>query len=44
HVASANITKEYHYLAFDEVLKQYSIKFIKQNLASGLSDPVFLKQ
>ncbi|CAG8765642.1 9922_t:CDS:2, partial [Cetraspora pellucida] len=44
HVASVNIIREYYYLAFDEALEQYGIKFIKQNLASGLSDSVLLKQ
>jgi uncharacterized protein with GYD domain len=44
HVASVNITRENHYLAFDEALEQYGVKFVKQNLTSGLSDPVLLKQ
>ena len=44
HVASVNITRENHYLAFDKALEQYSVKFVKQNLTSGISDPVLLKQ
>jgi hypothetical protein len=44
HVASVNITRENHYLAFDEALEQYGVKFVKQNLTSSLSDPVILKQ
>ncbi|CAG8603299.1 4861_t:CDS:2 [Racocetra fulgida] len=44
HIASVNITKKNHYLAFDEALEQYGIKFVKQNLTSGLSNPVVLKQ
>ncbi|KAF0538512.1 hypothetical protein F8M41_007723 [Gigaspora margarita] len=44
HVASVNITREYHYLAFDKALKQYGVKFVKQNLISDLPDPEILKQ
>ncbi|CAG8636773.1 15803_t:CDS:2, partial [Dentiscutata heterogama] len=44
HIALVNITRENHYLAYNEVLKQYGIKFVKQNLTSGLSDPNTLKQ
>jgi hypothetical protein len=44
HVASVNITRKNHYLAFDEALEQYGVKFVKQNLASSLSDPVILNQ
>ncbi|CAG8702569.1 10547_t:CDS:1, partial [Ambispora gerdemannii] len=37
-VCSVNLTSEGHYLAFDEALETYGIKFIKQNITRNLTD------
>ena len=44
YIASVNLTRKNHYLAFDEALENHGVKLVKQNLASNLSDPMLLKQ
>jgi len=40
---SVNITHEGHYLAVDEALEIYSVKFIKQNITGNVVDDETLK-
>jgi hypothetical protein len=35
-VCSVNLTREGHYLAFDETIEVYGVKFIKQNISGNL--------
>jgi len=44
HACSVNITKEGHYLAFDEALEFFGVKFVKQNLKNRIIDEKDLKQ
>ena len=37
-VCSVNLGSEGHYLAFDEALETYGVKFIKQNITGNLTD------
>ncbi|CAG8753362.1 19873_t:CDS:2, partial [Cetraspora pellucida] len=37
-VCSVNLTSDGHYLAFDEALETYGVKFIKQNIIGNLTD------
>jgi len=39
HAASANLTKEGHYLGFDEALETFGVKFVKQNIGGDLTNP-----
>jgi hypothetical protein len=43
HVCSVNFTKEGHYFGFDETLKRFKIKFIKQNIGKNRIDENNLK-
>ena len=42
-VCSVNITREGHYLAFDEALEIYGVKFIKQNITGNVVDDETMK-
>ena len=44
HACSVNITQEGHYLAFDEALEFFGVKFVKQNLKNRIIDEKDLKQ
>ena len=37
-VYSVNLTREGYYLAFDEALETYGIKYTKQNITGNLTD------
>src|SRR5207244_11185689 len=43
YVSSINLTRENHYLAFDEALETFGVKFIKQYLIKRLIDIDSLK-
>ena len=37
-VCSVNLTREGHYLAFDEALETYGVKYTKQNITGNLTN------
>jgi hypothetical protein len=38
HACSVNLTRQRHYLAFDEALETFGVKFIKQNISGRSTD------